>query len=120
MADFKAGCRTSIVTATELRHNTGLTGLAKDKIVQRAPNARDAELVCAWEDAGKKTLKDAANAFIATSAWQVEMMKIGKHFKPTHSYVTISLELQKLKISKNCRQLNCPREYQKISALGVD
>ena len=50
------------------------TGLEKEKSVLRAPDARDAKLVSAREDAGKKTLKDAANAFIATSAWQVEMM----------------------------------------------
>ena len=67
--------RTNIV----LRHNTWLTRLAKEKIVQRAPSVRDAELVSAWEDAGKKTLKDAANASIATSAWQAEMMKIGNY-----------------------------------------
>ena len=93
--------------------------LAKEKIVQRAPNARDAELVSAWEDAGKKTLKDAANAFIATSAWQVEMMKIGNYFKPTHSYDTIFLELQKLKILRNCRQSSWPKAYRKTSVLGV-
>ena len=77
--------RTNIVTATELRHNTGLTRLAKEKIVQRAPSVRDAELVSAWEDVGKKTLKDAANASIATRSWQAEMMKIGNYFKPTHN-----------------------------------
>ena len=71
------------------------------------------------EDAVKKTKKDAANAFIATSAWQVEMMKIGKQFKPTHKYVTRFLELQKLKISRNYRQLNWQKDYQKISVLGV-
>ena len=60
MADFKAGCRMNTATATELRHNTGLTGLVKEKTVQHAPNVRDAELVSAWEDAGKKTSKDAA------------------------------------------------------------
>ena len=42
-ADFKAGCRTNTVTATEPRLNTGLTGLARVKIVQHAPSAHDAE-----------------------------------------------------------------------------
>ena len=32
-------------------------------------------------DAGKKTLKDAANAFIATSAWQVENDEDWKTFQ---------------------------------------
>ena len=97
-----------------------LTGLAKEKIVQPAPNVRAAELVFEWVDAGKKTLKDAVNASIATSAWPVEMTKIGRYSKRTHSYATIFLGFLKLRISKNCRQQSQLRDYQKFSALGVD
>ena len=102
MADVKAGCRTNIATAIELRHNIGWTGLAKEKIAQHAPNVRDAELVSAWVDAWRKTSDDAASAFIATGAWPVEMMKIGNHFKPTHSYATIFPRAPGITGSRTC------------------
>ena len=60
MASFKAGCRINTATVIELRLGTGWTGLAKEKIVRPAPNVRDAEMVSAWEDAGKKTLKECS------------------------------------------------------------
>ena len=47
-------------------------------------------------------------------------MKIGNHFKPTHSYATIFLAHQKLKTSRNYQQLNWLKAYRKISVLGVD
>ena len=45
------------------------------------------------------------------SKWK--MTKIGKHSKFTHGYATIFLEPLKLKISRNYRQQNCPRDYRK-------
>ena len=118
VADFKAGCRTNIVTATELRHNTGLTELAKEKIVQRAPNVRDAELVSAWEDAGKKTLKDAANAFIATSAWQVEM-----NWKTFQAHAQLCHNTPRAPEVENIKELpaaELAEGYRESSVLGVD
>ena len=99
-----------------------MTGLAKEEIVQRAPSVLDAELVSAWEDTGKKALKDAANASIATSAWQVEMMKIGNYFKPTHNYVTVFLELQKLKTSRNLPAARAGRRLteESVSLVWLD
>ena len=107
-------------SAIELRHSAGLTGLAKEKIVQLAPNVCAAESVSVGEEDGKKVLKDAASAFIATSAWQVEMMKIVKYFKITRNQATISLVHPKLKISRNCRQQNWLKAYREISDLGVN
>ena len=71
MANFKAACKNNIASAIELRHSTGLTGLAKEKIVQRAPNVRAEESVSVWEGAGRNILNDAASAFIVTNAWPV-------------------------------------------------
>ena len=68
---------------------------------------------------GKKTLKDAANASIATNAWRVEMMKVGNYSSPTHSYVTVFLELQKSKTSRNCQLLSWLKAYRRISVVGV-
>ena len=92
----------STATAIELRHSAGLTRHAKEEIVQLAPNVRAAESVSVWEEDRTNILKDAASAFIATSAWQVKMMKIGKYFKLTRNQATISLVHPKLKISRNC------------------
>ena len=68
---------------TELRRNDGWIDRAKVKTVQRVPNACAADLVSVWADAGRRTLKDAANSLIAASAWPVGMTKIGEIFQ-TH------------------------------------
>ena len=83
--NIKVGCKTNTATATatELHHQVGGTRLAKEKIVLRAPNALAAESVSVLEDVGKKISRDAASAFIATSAWPAGMTKIGKYFKLT-------------------------------------
>ena len=68
----------------------------------------------------KWILNDAANAFIVTSAWPVEKMNIGKHFKLTRKQVKISRVLLKSKASRNCRRQNWLKACREISALGVD